>query len=57
MDLEDWDYIENDDANKDYGIHYKNSLNKAIRMEENIIDEIPFAFLHQEPNNKKMKIM
>lgn len=52
MDVEDERYIEDDGANNDYGIQYENILNEANEMEENLIDEILFAFPHQEPNNE-----
>ena len=52
MDVEDEGYIEDDGANNDYGIQYENILNEANEMEENLIDEILFAFPHQEPNNE-----
>ena len=52
MDVEDEGYIEDDGANNDYGIQYENILNEANEMEENVIDEMLFAFPHQETNNE-----
>ena len=52
MDVEDEGYIEDNGANNNYGIQYENILNEANGMEENVIDEIQFAFPHQEPNNE-----
>ena len=52
MDVEDEGYIEDNGANNDYGIQYENILNEANGMEENVVDEIQFAFPHQEPNNE-----
>ena len=52
MDVEDEGYIEDDGANNDYGIQFENFLNEANGMEENVIDEIQFAFPHQEPNDE-----
>ena len=52
MDDEDEGYVEDNDANNDYGIQYENILNEANGIEENVIDEMLFAFPHQEPNNE-----
>ena len=52
MYVEDEDYIEDNGANNDYGIQNENVLNEANGMEENVIDEIQFAFPHQELHNE-----
>ena len=52
MDVEDEGHIEDDGANNEHGIEYENILNEVNGIEENVIDEMLFAFLHQVPNNE-----